>query len=162
MELQVLKDELSRLKNNTDFMKEWDKIMYSALDLYLKAVWQENLIATHSNLFTILNIQRVSNKSNLINGDLYIPDYDLYVDLKVSTRTTDNELCGVVNESSVLGFREDGWYLCINKSFTKFAFFPHSVLVDRYNNNGLKLLEGFSGKFVPSYQYENFTTIIDI
>ena len=156
-----VKNVLHRLSTNNDFLDKWHNIINSCdLNLYQKATQQEDLLVFYGgDLFSILKFQRQATYNNLVYGDLYIKKYKTYLDLKVAADTTSDDLCGVINETSLRNFVSSGWYLCINKSFTKFVLFSKEEIYNKYKNGMIKLLVGPHDNFIPSYQYENIENI---
>ena len=138
-----LLEELKYLKSQEQFIKEWkesiDSIDKKSIggrvdlgDIQAKLFQRFSNkygVSNYSN-FYILDIQKKNNKTNKVWGDIYF-NHEYYIDLKVGF----NNLCGSISRDSLENFKDDGYYLCIDRNFSGYYFINCKELKN-YIKNG--------------------------
>ena len=147
-----LLEELKYLKSQPNFITEWkssidsinkksigERIDLGDIQAKLFQIFSNKYGVSNYSDFYILDIQKKNNKTNKIWGDIYF-NHKYYIDLKVGF----NNLCGSISRDSLENFREDGYYLCIDRNFSKYYFINCKKLKDHIRNGHI------------TYYYNNF------
>lgn len=134
--------DLKVLKENEEFMRAWVTAKYGKV--------QEELICKYNGKFSIKPRQDKNSYNNTIFGDLFYEGH--YIDLKVATSDT---FTGAISKGSVENFTDTGYYLCLNRTFSKFCLVPRSDLKQLLDN---KFLDYKDDKYVASMDYKKYFT----
>ena len=116
---------------------------YTMADIQAKLLQQYSHIYSYSNhLFFILKIQETTDPAgNARNGDIYF-----YPSLFLDIKTGANGLCGAISETSTKYFRNEGYYICLDKDFTRYYLINVAELREALARGDVTYRIGSNGK----------------